>query len=201
MMERNFDILISGKEFKKINDHNGYRFCPRCTAALSISPVEDVIRPHCPSCGFVFYQNPAPAAGAIIVEDNRILLVQRSVDPRKGDWCIPAGFTEWTEHPQQTAVRELKEETGLDIRLTDLFEMFMGMDDPRTHALLILYLGEIVGGELTAGDDAAEARFFGFDDLPENIAFEAHESALMLYQRRFLNDESANPKSTSGGGE
>jgi len=178
--------LISGQEFEQFNDYNGYQWCPRCRSKLKIGRVDDIVRPHCPACGFVFYQNPAPAAGAVIVEDDKILLVKRAVPPAKGDWCIPAGFNEWTEHPQQTAIRELKEETCLDVSITSIFDVFMGMDDPRTHALLILYHADVVGGRLKAGDDAEEAEFFGFNNLPSNIAFQAHRDALALYRQRYI---------------
>lgn len=186
MNDNDLHYLISGKAFKKFNDYNGYQWCPRCRGKLNIGEIDEAVRPHCPTCGFIFYQNPAPAAGAVIINDGKILLVRRSIDPGKDDWCIPAGFTEWNEHPQQTAVRELKEETGLDISIKDIFDIFMGMDDPRTHAVLILYLAEITGGQLVAGDDASEAHYFGFDETPENIAFQAHRDALALYRARYL---------------
>lgn len=186
MNDKDLSFLISGKERSRTNDFCGYRWCPKCGKALTVSMIEEKIRPHCESCGFIFYQNPAPAAGAIIVVDRRLLLVKRSVDPGRGDWCIPAGFGEWSEHPQQTAVRELKEETGLDISIKDLFDIFLGLDDPRTHAILILYLADVIGGKLASSDDALEARFFGFDELPPNIAFQAHRDALALYRHRFF---------------
>ncbi len=186
MNDDDLKYLISGREFETFNDYNGYQWCPRCRTRLEFGEVEDAIRPHCPACGFVFYQNPAPAAGAMIVENNRILLVRRSIDPGRNDWCIPAGFMEWTEHPQQTAVREIKEETGLDISIRSIFDIFMGMDDPRTHAVLILYLAEAIGGVLKPGDDAREVKYFSFDSLPSNIAFQAHRDALALYRKRFI---------------
>jgi 8-oxo-dGTP diphosphatase len=186
MNDDDLHYLISGQQFAPFNDYNKYRWCPRCRGELVIGEIEDHVRPHCPSCGFVFYQNPAPAAGAVIVIGGKILMVKRSVDPARGDWCLPAGFVEWTEHPQQTAVRELQEETGLKIAITGIFDIFMGMDDPRTHAVLILYHADVVGGELRPGDDALEARFFGFDEIPPNIAFQAHRDALALYRTRFL---------------
>ena len=93
---------------------------------------------------------------------------------------------EWTEHPEQTAIRELKEETGLDIKLNGFFEVYSGQDDPRLNAVLILYLAEITGGELTANDDAQEVRFFGFNELPEKIAFASHRQALADYADRYL---------------
>jgi 8-oxo-dGTP diphosphatase len=185
-MDDDLKNLISGRDKIQRNDFNGYKYCPRCRSELTISAIEEHIRPYCSACGFIYYQNPTPAAGAVIVRDKTILLVQRSIDPRKGDWCLPAGFMEWEEHPRQTTVRELKEETGLDIKITGIFEIFFGMDDPRTHAVLILYLADAVGGILRAGDDALDARYFSFNELPHNIAFQAHRDALALYRRRYL---------------
>ncbi|MCK5126117.1 MAG: NUDIX hydrolase [candidate division Zixibacteria bacterium] len=187
MNDNDLKYLISGKGFIKLNDHNGYQWCPRCKEKLVIAEIEDTIRPHCKSCGFVFYQNPTPAAGAVIVQDKKLLLVRRSIQPGLGDWCIPAGFVEWTEHPQQAAIRELKEETGLDISITSIYDIFMGMDDPRTHAVLILYHADVIGGKLIPGDDADDAQYFAFDSIPGNIAFQAHRDAIALYCKRGLN--------------
>lgn len=185
MNDNDLNYLISGKDFAIRNDYNGYQWCPRCRHAMTVENIDNTLRPRCSACGFVYYQNPAPAAGAILVENDKILLVKRSVDPGRGDWCIPAGFTEWNEHPQQTAIRELKEETGLDISITSIFDIFMGMDDPRTHAVLVLYHATVVGGKLIAGDDADEARYFPLDSTPANIAFQAHRDALALYRTRY----------------
>jgi 8-oxo-dGTP diphosphatase len=92
---------------------------------------------------------------------------------------------EWSEHPTQTAVREVREETGLDVKLTGFFEVYSGTDDPRNNAILLLYLAEVVGGELKAADDALDVAWFSFDNLPERIAFESHIQALADYQERF----------------
>lgn len=186
MNDNDLDYLISGKGHLDLNDHNGYKYCPRCKTDLTIDEVDHVVRPHCPSCKFVYYQNPTPAAGAVLIKEGKILLVKRSIDPGRGNWCIPAGFCEWTEHPQQTAIREIKEETGLEIKITGFFDIFMGMDDPRTHAVLILYMADIVGGQLCAGDDADDAEYFEFNEPPSNIAFQAHRDALRLYRDRYL---------------
>lgn len=155
-----------------------YRFCPMCGAELESQTLHDRMRLVCPRCQYVFYQNPTPAVGVILMEKNKILLVQRKYEPRAGDWSLPAGFIEYGEEVQQAALRELKEETNLDIRVTGLFEVYSGKDDPRSHVVLILYRGEIIGGKLRAGDDAVAARFFSLDQLPENIAFCCHRQAI-----------------------
>jgi ADP-ribose pyrophosphatase YjhB (NUDIX family) len=154
------------------------RFCPRCATALEPRPEHGVVRPTCPQCGFIWYRNPVPAAGVILVEDGHVLLVRRKYDPRAGAWCLPAGFMEAGETPQASALRELKEETGLEARLTELFDVYAGFDDPRVRAILILYRGERTGGALTPGDDATAAQWYPLDRLPDDIAFAAHRQAL-----------------------
>jgi 8-oxo-dGTP diphosphatase len=180
----NFD---EQKLFERKEHHCGYRFCPLCGKPLAVGHIDGRTRVACQneSCGFVFYQNPIPAAGAIIVRDEQVLLVKRAYPPRAGWWCIPAGFMEWNEHPSQTAVREVNEETGLQVKLTSFFDVYSGNDDPRTNAVLIVYLAEVIGGELKPSDDAIEVHYFNFDNLPDNIAFISNRQALADYIRRF----------------
>ncbi len=160
-----------------------YSHCPVCGHDLATRHVEGRDRLVCTSCSFVFYQNPAPAAGVILVEDGQLLWVQRKFEPRKGGWTLPAGFVEYGEHVEECAVREMKEETGLDIELDGLFNAYMANDDPRVQVILLLYRARRVGGELQAGDDAIDARFFPVDEPPADIAFRAHELALADIRR------------------
>jgi mutator protein MutT len=119
-----------------------------------------------------------PAAGVILVEAGRVLLVRRAWEPRAGSWCLPAGFMEAGEHPEQSAVRELQEETGVIAQLTGLFGVYAGFDDPRVRAVLILYTGIATGGDQRAGDDAVELGWFPLDELPDDLAFASHRQAL-----------------------
>jgi ADP-ribose pyrophosphatase YjhB (NUDIX family) len=155
-----------------------FKYCPLCASGLLVKKIHNQDRSVCEDCGYIWYKNPIPAAGAIIIKDNKVLLVKRKYDPQAGDWCLPAGFMENDESPIECCEREVKEETGLDIRVEKLFWNYEAGDDPRAKVVLILYLAEITGGELIPGDDAIEARFFPLDNLPPNIAFNAHVRAL-----------------------
>jgi 8-oxo-dGTP diphosphatase len=161
-----------------------FRFCLRCGTALELRDDRGHPRPTCPNCGWIGYRNPVPAAGVILYGPRGVLLVERKYEPAAGDWCLPAGFMEYGETPERTALRELREETGLEARLTGLFGVYAGFDDPRVRAVLVLYQGERVGGRLRAGDDAVDARYFMLDRLPGNLAFVAHRRALEEYARR-----------------
>jgi len=159
----------------------GFRFCPRCGGPLRSRQVAGRRRQACTRCDFIHYDNPVPAVAAIVPRGDRIVLVRRAEEPRRGDWCLPAGFLEQDETPEECAVRETREETGLDIRVTELFGVDIGRDDPRTRVVLIIYLAELLGGEMRAGDDASEAGWFGPGELPERIAFATHRRAIAGY--------------------
>ncbi len=173
--------------FERKDNFLGYRYCPRCGRELKSAYLDGQMRMQCSneSCDFIYYHNPIPAAGAVVIKNDKILLVKRAVMPKVGWWCIPAGFMEWNEHPRETAIREVKEETGIDIELKGIFEVYSGNDDPRMNAVLILYLAEEIGGKLSADDDAMDVEYFGFDELPEKIAFESHNQALRDYNERY----------------
>jgi ADP-ribose pyrophosphatase YjhB (NUDIX family) len=154
-------------------------FCPLCGSGLIEKVVEHKTRPVCTSCDFIHYRNPIPASGVILVEDGQVLLVERKFEPRVGKWTLPAGFVEADEDAASCAVREMKEETNIDVELVRLFNVYSAFDDPRNAVVLILYLGKRIGGDLKCGDDASDARYFPVGEVPdEMIAFKAHKIAL-----------------------
>ena len=147
--------------------------CSACGDVLVTREIDGRSRAVCTACGTVNYVNPAPASAVVLVENGRILLVQRAVEPKKGLWSLPAGFIEIDETVRECALREVKEETGLDVALDGIVEVASVFDDPRYVCLLVVFAAHRTGGRLEAGDDAADAGFFGPDGLPP-IAFEAN---------------------------
>ena len=93
-------------------------FCPRCGSKLEKRLLENRERNFCPACQAVVYENPVPATAVVVFnERHELLLVQRGQEPGKGKWCLPGGFQEMGETPEQCCLRELLEETGLDGRV------------------------------------------------------------------------------------
>ena len=141
------------------------RFCIRCGTALVTRTVAGRPRRACTACDWVHFVEPKVGVGVMVFNGGRLLLVRRAMDPEKGKWSLPAGYLEYGEPPTETAVRETREETGLDVRITGLVDAFH--NPPGAGAsVFLLYRAERVSGEPRAGDDADEAAFFGRDELP-----------------------------------
>jgi ADP-ribose pyrophosphatase YjhB (NUDIX family) len=138
----------------------------------------DKPRRICAACGYVHYTDPKVGVGVAVVEDGRLLLVRRSVDPGRGKWSLPAGFVDQGEDPQATAAREALEETGLVVAVGRVLDVFFNPPDGGGASIFILYQAERLDGELQAGDDADDARFFALDQLPD-LAFASTQAAVI----------------------
>ncbi|NOZ29383.1 MAG: GNAT family N-acetyltransferase [Chloroflexi bacterium] len=160
-------------------------FCPQCGTRLERREVGDRVRPVCPACGFIYYMNPVVAAGTLVEQDGRIVLVRRGVEPGKGLWGLPAGYVEADESAEEAAIRETREESGLEVELDGLIGVYSFGKDTGSRGVLILYAAHVVGGTLHAGDDATEVAWFAPDSLPpdDQIAFWTHRQALREWQR------------------
>jgi ADP-ribose pyrophosphatase YjhB (NUDIX family) len=129
-------------------------------------------------------ESPLVGVGAVIVRENRVLLIQRGTPPLLGEWSLPGGVLECGEALREAAVREACEETGLLVETGELlgvYERVIRGDDRRVryHYVLIDFLCRPVGGDLKAGSDAADVRWFTRDELPAlKLAYDANDVVL-----------------------
>jgi 8-oxo-dGTP diphosphatase len=104
---------------------------------------------------------PVPAVGVVCIRGDEVLLIRRGKPPREGEWSLPGGRIEPGERAVDAALRELREETGMEADIIGLIDVVDGLfPEAGMHYVLIDYAAVWRSGEPVAGDDAAEARFF-----------------------------------------
>ncbi|HET57989.1 MAG TPA: NUDIX hydrolase [Deltaproteobacteria bacterium] len=156
-------------------------FCTYCSRRLVERHVDGKTRPYCPHCDVVFYDNPLPVVSAIVVNRKReVLLVKRGREPHQGEWCLPIGFAETGESIEDAALRELREETGLEAAILRLIDVDTIHDDYYGSLTVITYEVRKTGGRLSPGDDASEVKFAPVVDLPP-LAWESNTKAVKRY--------------------
>ena len=165
--------------------HGAFRFCPACGGALESRLLKQGEPPRlvCVQCGFVFYLDPKLAVGTIIADErDRIVLVKRAIDPGYGKWVFPGGYEDRGEEVHVAAVREAREEVGLEVRLERLLNIYSYAG--RTP-VIVVYAATMIGGCLGCDDEGLEARFFEPDGIPwDELAFRSTREALEEFLRR-----------------
>ena len=141
------------------------RHCQHCGAVLvELTFADGKVREQCERCGAVAWHNPVPVGMALIEHEGRLVLVRRLAEPLAGYWAPPAGYVESGESVPQAVLREAREETGLEIALDGLAEVYSRAD---VNVLIVAYRAHVIGGALRAGDDALEAAYFAPGQLPQ----------------------------------
>ncbi len=158
------------------------RHCSLCGTSMQLRFLEGRNRLACTVCGDIAYQNPSPAAGVLFVKENKLLLVKRSEEPKKGYWALPAGFQEIDESPEEAARREMHEETGLTVGHLELFDLVYNDINIFKPVNMAVFLAREAIGTLSAGDDVCEAAFFPLNKLPYKIAFAQIDQYLQRLQ-------------------
>jgi ADP-ribose pyrophosphatase YjhB (NUDIX family) len=149
-----------------------YIYCPRCGAPLGQRVAFGRLRQACHYCGFVHFKDPKVAVAALLTQDERVLLVRRAVMPRIGYWALPAGYMDQDELPEEAALREIAEETGLTARLMGLHAVVPLGGWQERRGILLVYRAEPTGGQVAPADDVSEVRWYGASELPwDELAF------------------------------
>lgn len=140
-----------------------YLYCPFCSSRLNIKIEEHKERKYCSSCKWTYYPKPDIAVAGVAIEIGQdkqphVLLVRRKREPFKGTWMFPAGFLEPDEHPEETLVRELGEETGLKATEPRLLKVIKAISDPRSPDHLVFFyqikaIGEIANNDKDENSD------------------------------------------------
>jgi 8-oxo-dGTP diphosphatase len=156
-------------------------FCPTCGHDLGGERrgPDPVV---CPGCHRTVWFNPKPCSGALVIRGGKAMLSRRAIEPALGAWDVPGGFCHVGEHPEETARRELFEETGLRITLTGLLGIFMDVYGPQGQSTMNLcYLARIPAGATPhPADDISAVAWFGPDELPPRAALAFHHTGLIL---------------------
>ena len=153
-------------------------YCATCGKTLKTDTLDGKERQVCSQCREVFYENPLPAASVILPGRNReVLLVKRAKEPFKDMWCLPIGFAEVGESIEGAALRELKEETGVDGKIIQLIDVSSHKNPLYGDLIIVSFEAEKIGGEEESGDDASDCRYFPVMSLPK-LAFDSQVRAI-----------------------
>jgi 8-oxo-dGTP diphosphatase len=164
------------------DESHHYRFCPRCGNPLErrLLKSTEPERLVCTTCGFVFYIDPKIAVGTIIrTLSGGIVLVRRAIEPGYGKWVFPGGYVDRGEPLTIAAIREAREECGLEVRLDGLVNIYSYAG--RTP-VIVVYAATAIGGQLCVDDEGLETAEFDERTIPwDNLAFRSTQDGLRDY--------------------
>ena len=157
-------------------EEKDYKFCLTCKNNLERKRIDGENLLSCPNCGFVFWNNPKPVVSCVIVQDNKVLMLQRAKEPLKGYWVLPGGFMKYEETPERALKRETMEEAGINIEIHNLVGVYRIDNDPRGVHIDIIYSGTKNKGNIILSDEDSKYTLFDPDKLPDKIAYKHREA-------------------------
>ena len=162
------------------------RFCPRCGSEATVTFPRSIT---CGTCGYGAFYNPKPVACAIpTTPQDELILLKRGFEPNRGRWSMPGGFVDLGESVEQAAIRETKEEIGVDIAITEL----VGVYSRSTDRIVVVVYAARTEGTPTRTEEALEVRAFRPTTIPwDQLAFWSDGRALRDYLGSFAADSTA----------
>ena len=158
-----------------------FRFCPVCGGGLrsSILKRNEPARLVCSGCGFIYFLDPKLVACSIVEIDKAIVLLNRGIDPGRGKWVVPGGYVDRGEEVTAAALRETKEECGINVRIKNLLGVY---SYPGRLEAVVVYITDYVSGDLVTGDENTDIKLFKREEIPwESLAFRSTKDALKDY--------------------
>ena len=149
-----------------------YRYCPICGCELVAAELGHRYLPSCSGCGFVQFRNPAPTVSLLIEKGGMVLLGKRRGHPGKGTWALPSGYIDYDEDFLSAAIREAKEETGLEVRIRSIVQVLSSFVSPRYHFLGLYLAADVIGGQPEAGDDLEAVGWYPIAGPLPDMGFE-----------------------------
>jgi ADP-ribose pyrophosphatase YjhB (NUDIX family) len=193
---------VTGPDLRRLLDHGAHEelrgfidgapgwlaaslnFCSRCGTRLTYGPVpgDHRERAACPACGFIAYVNPRLVVTTIpITDDGDVVLLRRAIEPGYGAWAQPGGFLEADETAIQGAIRETREEVGLEVEPTRIVGLY---SRPQASIVVVAFEAVIVGGSMTVTPEALEVRTYAPGAIPwAEVAFDTSVWALSDWLR------------------
>ena len=153
-------------------------YCLQCATPLVEKYIAHAQRLACPNCDFVLFLEPKVVTVVVVQHNGTFLLGRRNIDPEKGQWSFFSGYVDRGEKVEEAAIREVKEETNLDVQL----EHLIGIYSERNHPYIVIaYRGSISNGDISTmaadPEEVSELAFFKLDDIP-SLAFPADQQIL-----------------------
>jgi 8-oxo-dGTP diphosphatase len=175
-----------------------FKYCPICgTQFISNSSVRHS-KLRCSKCGFTLYQNPSPGVVVLLINNNMILLGKRDNKVfMGGKWSLPGGFIEFHEDFLSAAHREIKEETGLLIKINSILSVISNFFSPDLHTLVIVLLANKINGILRPGDDIVKLEWFPLAGPFPSMAFEADTHIINRYYNTKIVGTAVDPRLAS----
>ena len=169
---QSYSVLVPRTPYSALNDYpigatvnypSLFTYCPHCSATLVDYRSDDVARRKCPVCGWIQFRNPTVGVAVVVMQGQQLLVGHR----RDGGWCIPCGHVEWDESIEEAAVRELAEETGLEVELEGVIAVKSNFHNPDRQTVGVWLRRRTVSGTLRPSGDLIQVAYRELRALPQ----------------------------------